>query len=142
MVNPEKAEYRKNHPVNSDAFSLGTDFHNLVLCGKTPADDHNIAVSPYSDFRKAEAKGWKKEQELSGKKIIKESELNEYTNQLNGMADAVYTLEDFVVEADEVVTGDHARLRIVCTHRPAPNTSVRISKGLSSARAWLMTTVC
>lgn len=100
MVNPEKAHYRKLNPVHSDAFKLGSDFHALVLQGLEPADSEDVAISPFDAFRTNESKAWKAEQIKAGKTILKAAEVESYTADLKAMADAVYTLDDFVKEMD------------------------------------------
>jgi hypothetical protein len=66
MVNPEKMQYRKRNPMQSDALKLGTDFHALVLCNQYPADSENVAISPFDSFRTKEAKAWKEDQIKAG----------------------------------------------------------------------------
>jgi len=98
MVNPEKRQYRESHPVQSDALRIGTDFHALVLCNKEPADSENVAISPFDSFRTNESRSWKAEQIKAGKDILKAAEVESYTRDLYGMAEAVYLLGDFVTE--------------------------------------------
>lgn len=62
---------RKENPA--DHFRIGTALHSLAFEGDLPKQW--FSVSPYDEFRSAEAKGWRDKQINAGKTIIKKSEL-------------------------------------------------------------------
>lgn len=65
-LNPNRQEKK------TKALSIGSAAHALVLGDELFEDRH--VVSPYDEFRKAEAKAWKADAEAAGKIVIRPSE--------------------------------------------------------------------
>jgi hypothetical protein len=71
---PRRATWLMANGKTTDAMRTGTLVHEqLELCGKTP---NHIVVSPYDDYRKAEARTWRDDQLSIGKTPLKQNEFD------------------------------------------------------------------
>ena len=75
----------------ADHFRIGTALHTLAFEGSL--SERYFAISPYDDFRTAEAKNWKSKQINAGKSVLKKDEVKRVQAMLESL------LEEPVIEA-------------------------------------------
>jgi len=98
MDNPELMKYKKDNPEVKECFAFGSVFHDWTLRNLNVNECESVAVSPFDSFRTKEAKAWKYEQARNGIYSLSQKDAGKWQNQVEEMAEAVYTMPDFVDE--------------------------------------------
>jgi hypothetical protein len=98
MDNPELMKYKKDNPEVKECYAFGSVFHDWTLRNLTVNKCESVAISPFDSFRTKESKSWKTEQARNGIYSLSQKDADKWQDQVEQMAEAVYTMPEFVDE--------------------------------------------
>jgi len=101
MGNPQKFKHEDDNQKQSDALDFGTIFHDYVLREIDPKNHPSVAIGDFENFKTKKAQQWRDKNLEAGKIVYSAGKFAPTVKQVEGMADAIIGLPDYLAHLND-----------------------------------------